>query len=88
MGKRYRKEGRVNCLICANDIYDVFYTTVDSQGNVDTLCFVCYSKNVLDNYQGMVNGGGTKMINKCECGTQNPLGQGHSGWCLLYRKEF
>lgn len=28
------------------------------------------------------------MIPECECGTDNPLGQGHSGWCKLYKREF
>jgi len=24
----------------------------------------------------------------CECGTKNQRGQGHSGWCKLYQREF
>lgn len=25
---------------------------------------------------------------KCDCGTKNPVGQGHSNWCQHFRKEF
>lgn len=78
----------MNCLVCACDIYDVFYTDFDSQGNMDTYCFACYSKNVLDNHPGMVDGSGTKVIEKCECGTKAKPSQNHSSWCNQYRKEF
>jgi hypothetical protein len=26
-------------------------------------------------------------LDTCECGTKNPMGQGHSRWCKLYRQE-
>jgi hypothetical protein len=79
----------MNCLVCANEIQDVFYTTIDSHGNVDTLCYRCYQTSALDNYQDMKDGGGTKVVlDKCECGTKAPIGQGHSSWCQKYRKEF
>jgi hypothetical protein len=77
----------MNCLVCACDIYDVFYTDFDNQGNMDTYCFACYSKNVLDNYSGMVPTG-TPVAVKCECGTKAKIGQHHSSWCQLYKKEF
>jgi hypothetical protein len=24
---------------------------------------------------------------ECECGSKNPIGQGHASWCKLYRRE-
>lgn len=30
-----------------------------------------------------------KLSDKCECGNKhNPVGQGHSDWCKLFKKEF
>lgn len=71
----------MNCLICANDIRNVFYTTVDSQGNVDTLCYKCYSISVLDNYPEMKDNGGTKVLSICECGKDKHGFASHSSWC-------
>lgn len=78
----------MNCLVCANDIDEYFYTAVDPKGNVDTYCFGCYQRAILDNYPGMVDGSGTKIKVKCECGSKGPMGQSHSTWCDFYKREF
>ena len=79
----------MNCLVCAEEIHNMFYTSVDTHGNLDIYCYSCYQRAILDNYLGIVDGGGTKVNQvSCECGTKSPMGQGHSNWCMLYRKEF
>ena len=79
----------MNCIVCATDIHDVFYTSVDHQGAIDTYCYGCYSRAVIDNYPGMHQPEGTKLVKPvCECGTKAIAGAGHSGWCPLFRKEF
>lgn len=29
-----------------------------------------------------------KVRNECECGSKNPIGQGHSHWCRQFKQEF
>lgn len=72
----------MNCMVCAATIDSVFYTTVNVNGLVETYCNVCYKLAVLDNYPGMVDGGGTFITPvKCECGKDKHGFANHSRWC-------
>jgi hypothetical protein len=76
----------MNCIVCANEIHHVFYTTVDNKGNIDTYCFGCYSVAILDNHEGMVDGGGTNFGGTCECGKEKHGFASHSNWCDMAGK--
>ena len=79
----------MNCIICSCTLKDIFYTSVGHGGWFDIYCGPCYQTVVLDNYDGMEKGIGTKVeLNVCECGTKNPVGNGHSTWCQRFKKEF
>jgi hypothetical protein len=78
----------MNCTLCSSDITDYFYTAFNNLGYFDIYCFTCYSSNILDNNEGMVAQGTKAMGNECECGTKNPVGEGHSTWCQRFKKEF
>lgn len=75
----------MNCVVCANPIGSAFYCALDNSGNTVLYCYDCYFKVVLDNE--VPNGGYTKAC-ECECGTKAELGQNHSSWCDLFKKEF
>ena len=77
----------MTCIVCMNPIAKTFYTSVDHRGVVDTYCFECYQKTIVDNYPNMVTNP-LEVLQKCECGTKAKVGQGHSSWCDLFRKEF
>jgi hypothetical protein len=77
------------CLVCNDPIINMFYTAVDGKGNIETYCYNCYHRKILDNYTGMSEPEGINVaMPVCECGTKNRCGSGHSGWCPLFRKEF
>ena len=71
----------MNCLVCANDILDVFYSAFDNKGCLEIYCYRCYQKNVLESHPGMIDGGGTKLVIKCECGKDKHGFAMHSNWC-------
>lgn len=77
----------MNCIVCADEIHQMFYTSVGPTNQVDTYCYSCYHSAVLDNYPEM-KASGTKVVEEvCECGTKAKRGQNHSGWCDLFRQE-
>jgi hypothetical protein len=72
----------MTCVVCMDAIKNMFYTSVDGRGQVDTYCYTCYHKAILDNYTGMKDGGGTKTNEtKCECGSDRVGSPKHSNWC-------
>lgn len=71
----------MNCLVCADDIKDTFYASLDNVGNLETYCFRCYSKNVLDNYPDMIAAPIKVKENGCECGKEKHGFASHSNWC-------
>lgn len=80
----------ITCERCSKGIVK-FYSSVGPNGVLNLYCESCYSKIFLDNFSDMNAPIGTDIFDiefKCECGTKNPLGMGHSHWCGLYKKEF
>jgi hypothetical protein len=66
-----------------------FCSALNQRGGFDFYCEECYSKVVLDNFPERVEMTYEKDCEpSCECGTKNSVGQGHSQWCQLYKKEF
>ena len=61
-------------------------TCVITSTSIDA-CESCESaiRTAFENF--IVPQGYTIKLKKCECGSKNPVGQGHSTWCDLFKKE-
>lgn len=71
----------MNCLVCANEINGVFYSSLDHKGELEIYCYGCYQKVVLDNYPHMNAQGTLVGGEKCECGKEKHGFASHSQWC-------
>jgi hypothetical protein len=45
-------------------------------------------RDVRDVLEGMKRWELTEVKVVCECGTKSPMGQNHSSWCQMFKKEF
>lgn len=70
----------MNCETCKATVGNMFYCALNDSGNTVVYCYECYSKIFLDNMEEELKG-------ICECGTKAKMGQNHSYWCELYKKE-
>jgi hypothetical protein len=69
----------MNCENCQQDTGPAVYFHANDFGGISGYCESCYSKIVLDNYE--------EPVPDCECGTTNPVGDGHYGYCPRYRRQ-
>jgi len=80
----------MNCVGC-NKLLDInFIASPTQSGYFDTYCESCYETYLMGAYSSMVKPEPTMFVGpKCECGNKgNPIGQGHSNWCDMFRKDF
>jgi hypothetical protein len=78
----------VNCLSCLKSI-NHFHTSFNNMGVMEVYCSGCYFKIFVDNKPHMsMSQGVTLDLPVCECGSKTPVGQNHSSWCKLFKREF
>jgi hypothetical protein len=75
----------MNCCVCLASNIHHFHLVSNGMG-FDYYCVSCY-----EGYLALTGMKSSDPIEykgpKCECGMKTAIGQNHSNWCGMYRKE-